>query len=179
MFCPEPAKATMLYAKETPDYGGDTMFSNLYLAYDNLSDGMKAMLAGVKTFNSGDAKYGGKSRAERYAQGGSMADKVRPPNEDVDSKHPLIRTHPETGRKALYIGSHTRRFANMTEEESDPLRKFLMGQARRPEYTCRFGWRPNSLAIWDNRCCQHYAVNDYHGQRRRMHRITIKGDTPF
>ena len=179
MFCPEPAKATMLYAKETPDYGGDTMFSNLYLAYENLSDGMKAMLAKLKTFNSGDAKYGGKSRAERYAQGGSMADKVRPPNEDIDSEHPLIRTHPETGRKALYIGSHTRRFADMTEEESEPLRKFLMAQARRPEFTCRFDWKPGSLAIWDNRCCQHYAVNDYHGQRRRMHRITIKGDTPF
>ncbi|MCG8546799.1 MAG: TauD/TfdA family dioxygenase [Alphaproteobacteria bacterium] len=179
MFCPEPAKATMLYALEVPTAGGDTMFSNLYRAYDSLSDGMKAMLADMKTFNVGDRKYGGLSRAERYAKGGSMAGKVAPPKEDINSEHPLIRTHPETGRKALYIGSHTERFAGMTKEESQPLMDYLMEQAHRPEVTCRFRWEVGSLAIWDNRCCQHNAVNDYHGQRRRMHRITIKGDRPF
>ncbi len=179
-FCPDPAKATMLYAQETPAAGGDTMYANLYLAYDALSDGMKQMLAGLKTYNMGDRKYGGKSRAERYASGGDiMAGRVAPPKEEINSVHPLIRTHPETGRKALYIGSHTARFDGMTEEESAPLRKFLMQHARRPEFTCRFRWQPGSIAIWDNRCCQHYAVNDYHGQRRRMLRITIKGDAPF
>ena len=179
MFCPDPAKATMLYALEVPAAGGDTMFSNLYRAYDSLSDGMKAMLADMKTFNVGDRKYGGLSRAERYAKGGSMAGKVAPPKEDINSEHPLIRTHPETGRKALYIGSHTERFTGMTKEESQPLMDYLMEQAHRPEVTCRFRWEVGSLAIWDNRCSQHNAVNDYHGQRRRMHRITIKGDRPF
>ena len=179
MFCPEPAKATMLYALEVPTAGGDTMFSNLYRAYDSLSDGMKTMLADMQTFNVGDRKYGGLSRAERYAKGGSMAGKVAPPKEDINSEHPLIRTHPETGRKALYIGSHTERFAGMTKAESQPLMDYLMEQAHRPEVTCRFRWEVGSLAIWDNRCCQHNAVNDYHGQRRRMHRITIKGDRPF
>ena len=179
-FCPEPAKATMLYAQEVPEAGGDTMYSNLYDAYDALSDGMKDMLAPMKTYNMGDRKYGGKSRAERYASGSdTMAGKVAPPKEDINSVHPLIRTHPETGRKALYIGSHTARFDGMTTEESEPLRKFLMQHARRPEFTCRFRWQPGSIAIWDNRCSQHYAVNDYAGQRRRMLRITIQGDTPF
>jgi len=179
MFCPEPAKATMLYAHEVPAAGGDTMYSNLYLAYDALSDGMKRMLANVKTYNMGDRKYGGKSRAERYAAQGSMAPKVAPPNRDINTEHPLIRTHPETGRKALYIGSHSARFADMTEEESAPLLQYLMDHSHSPEFTCRFRWQVGSLAIWDNRCCQHNAVNDYHGQRRRMHRITIAGDTPF
>jgi taurine dioxygenase len=179
-FCAEPAKATMLYAIETPDAGGDTMFANLYLAYESLSDGMKQMLAKLKTFNMGDRKYGGKSRAERYASGGdTMAGRVAPPPQEMNAVHPLIRTHPETGRKALYIGSHSDRFDGLTKEESEPLRKFLMHHARRPEFTCRFRWRPGSLALWDNRCSQHYALNDYHGERRHMLRITIKGDTPF
>ena len=179
MFCPEPAKATMLYAREVPEAGGDTLYSNLYLAYETLSDGMKRMLADVKTVNLGDRKYGGRSRAERYLQGGSMAGKVQPLNQDINSEHPLIRTHPETGRKALYIGSHSARLAGMTDEESAPLIAYLMGQASKPEFTCRFRWRVGSLALWDNRCCQHHAVNDYHGRKRRMHRITIKGDKPF
>ena len=179
-FCEEPAKATMLYAQETPAAGGDTMFANLYLAYDALSDGMKQMLANVKTYSMGDRKYGGKSRAERYNDGGdTMGKRVAPPKQDMNAAHPLIRTHPETGRKALYIGSHTDRFDGMTKEESEPLRKFLMQHARRPEFTCRFRWQPGSIAIWDNRCSQHYAINDYTGQRRRMLRITIKGDKPF
>ena len=179
MFCPEPAKATMLYAHEVPTAGGDTLYANLYLAYETLSEGMKRMLAGLKTYNMGDRKYGGKSRAERYVGQGDMAPKVQAPNRDINSEHPLIRTHPETGRKALYIGTHSARFADMTEAESAPLIAYLMEHSHRPEFTCRFRWRPGSLALWDNRCCQHHAVNDYHGQRRRMHRITIKGDRPF
>lgn len=179
MFCPEPAKATMLYAKEVPEAGGDTQFSNLYLAYESLSDGMKEMLSKMRTYNMGDKRYGGRSRSERYRDGSSMGDKVAPPNKDINSDHPLIRTHPETGRKALYIGSHTAKFLGLTDEESAPLLKYLMNHARRPEFTCRFNWKPGSIALWDNRCSQHYAVNDYHGQRRRMHRITIQGDKPF
>ncbi len=183
MYIPIPAKATILYAKQVPPVGGDTIFANGYAAYGALSDGMKAMLAGIRSFNNGEnkARYGGLSRAEWYkstGQGG-MSDKLHDggaPDADVVAEHPVIRTHPETGRKALYIGDQTERFAGMTLEESKPLLDYLMAHARRPEFTCRFRWRVGSLALWDNRCTMHYAVADYPGQRRVMHRLTIKGD---
>ena len=186
MFNPKPAMATMLYAKETPDAGGDTMFTNLYLAYESLSPPMKDMLASVKTWNVGDrailAQNGPMAsapRAGRYVGNKNMAAKVRDPGEvKTESTHPLVRTHPETGRKSLYVSSHTVRFDGMTLEESQPLLNFLKDHFVRPEFTCRFRWEPGSLAIWDNRCTQHNALNDYYGQRRIMHRITIKGDEP-
>jgi taurine dioxygenase len=183
MYTPIPAKATMLYAKDLPPAGGDTMFSNLYLAYDALSDGMKRMLSRLKTYNDGDNKqrYGGKSRAEWYGTAG-MGGKLHAVQDNpVVAEHPLIRTHPETGRKALFIGDQSRRFVDMTDEESKPLIAYLMAHATRPEFTCRFRWKaPGALALWDNRCCMHYAVADYAGKRRVMHRITIKGDeAPF
>jgi len=181
MFNPSPAKATMLYAKETPAVGGDTMFSSMYKAYDGLSDAMKAMLKDVKTFNVGDRfkNMGGGSRAERYAGNKSMAGKVRDPgNQITEAHHPLFRTHPETGRTGLYIGSHTQGFEGMRAEEADPIIDYLRRHSIRPEYLCRFRWEPGSMAIWDNRCVQHYAVPDYN-ERRRMHRITIAGDVPY
>jgi taurine dioxygenase len=181
MFNPSPAKATMLYAKETPAVGGDTMFSSMYKAYDGLSDAMKAMLKDVRTFNVGDRfkNMGGGSRAERYAGNKSMAGKVRDPgNQITEAHHPLFRTHPETGRIGLYIGSHTQGFEGMRAEEADPIIDYLRRHSIRPEYLCRFRWEPGSMAIWDNRCVQHYAVPDYN-ERRRMHRITIAGDVPY
>lgn len=181
MFNPQPAKATMLYAKETPPAGGDTMFANMYLAYETLSDAMKAMLADVKTWNVGDRSKrndGKGSRQERYAGNAAMAGKVKNPgNLQTETAHPLIRTHPETGRKALYIGSHTQALVGFKEEEADPIIDYLRVHSTRPEFVYRFHWEPGSLAIWDNRCTQHYAVPDY-AERRRMHRITIAGDAP-
>ena len=97
----------------------------------------------------------------------------------TEAAHPLIRTHPQTGRKALYIGNHTQSLDGFNDAEAKPLVDFLKTHAVRPEFTCRFRWAVGSLAIWDNRCTQHRALNDYHGKRRRMHRITIAGDTPF
>ena len=183
MYTPIPAKATILYAKQLPPVGGDTIFADLYAAYDALSDGMKAMLSGVRTFNNGEnkARYGGLSRAEWYSSSekGGMGGKLHDsgePDAEVIAEHPLIRTHPETGRKALYLGDQTERFVGMTTEESKPLLDYLMAHAHRPEFTCRFRWRVGSLALWDNRCTMHYAVADYPGQRRVMHRLTIKGD---
>lgn len=176
MFNPKPAMATMLYAKESPSAGGDTMFANMYAAYDALSDGMKAALKDVKTWC-----VGGKSadRGSRYSTNAAMASKVRDPGDlQTESAHPLFRTHPETGRIALYIGSHVKSLEGFTEAEAAPIIQYLKDFAIRPEFTCRVRWRPGTLTLWDNRCVQHYAVPDYK-ERRRMHRITICGDVPF
>jgi taurine dioxygenase len=176
MFNPNPAMATMLYAHEVPSAGGDTMFANMYAAYDALSDGMKAALDEVKTWCVG-SKHG--SRADRYSSNAAMAKRVRDPgNLQTESAHPLFRTHPETGRKGLYIGSHVQNLEGFTEAEAAPLIKYLLDFAVRPEFTCRVRWQPGTLTLWDNRCVQHYAVPDYN-ERRRMHRITIAGDAPF
>ncbi len=182
MFTEKPAMGTMLYAKEVPPAGGDTLYANLYLAYDALSEGMKAMIADVKTYSVGDRfKQSGKqSRKERYKGHAGMAARVKDPGDvKTENEHPLVRTHPETGRKALYIGSHAQRFADMTFEESEPLLNYLKAHATKPEFTCRLGWARGSLAFWDNRCTQHFAIGDYNGHRREMHRITIQGDRPF
>ncbi len=181
MFNPRPAKATILYARETPAAGGDTLFANMYLAYDALSDGMKAALQGVRTWNVGDRnrRSGGGSRAERYGGTAKMAAKVKDPGDlQTETAHPIVRTHPETGRKALYIGSHTQSLDGFTDAEAEPIVDFLRAHSVRPEFTCRFRWQVGSMAIWDNRCTQHRALADYQGRRRRMHRITIAGDTP-
>ena len=186
MFNPKPAKATMLYAKETPDAGGDTLFANMYLAYETLSEPMKELLEGVKTWNVGDRKRLSQTkeitstRDGRYAGNQKMAAKVRDPGDlQTEAAHPLVRTHPETGRKALYISNHTQTLDGFKEAEARPIIEFLRTHAVEPEFTCRFRWEVGSLAIWDNRCAQHRALNDYHGKRRRMHRITIAGDVPF
>jgi taurine dioxygenase len=187
MFNPKPAKATILYAKETPDAGGDTMFANMYLAYDTLSDAMKALLATVKTWNVGDRKKLAQDgaiaigpRAGRYSGNEKMAAKVRDPGDlETECAHPLIRTHPQTGRKALYLSNHTQTLDGFDLAEARPILDFLRTHAVQPEFTCRFRWEVDSLAIWDNRCTQHRALNDYPGKRRRMHRITIAGDAPF
>jgi taurine dioxygenase len=187
MFNPKPAKATILYAKETPNAGGDTMFTNLYLAYETLSAPMKQMINGVKTWNVGDRKtlaqngpMASAPRQGRYVGNEKMAAKVRDPgNVQTEAAHPLVRTHPETGRKALYISNHTQTLDGFNRAEARPILDFLMAHAVQPEFTCRFRWEPGSLAIWDNRCTQHRALNDYHGKRRRMHRITIAGEAPY
>ena len=182
MFNPKPAKATMLYAHEVPTSGGDTQFSNQYLAYETLSEPMKGVLENLKTFNVGDGfrrGVGKVNRKDRYASNPKMQAKIREPrNVPTESVHPLVRTHPETGRKSLYIGSHTQNLFGFNENEADTLIDFLRDHSTRPEFTCRFRWEVGSLALWDNRCVQHQALADYN-ERRRMHRITIAGDAPF
>jgi len=173
-----PDMATVLYAREMPDAGGDTLFANMYLAYDALSDGMKQMLEGVTAIYSSEKGYDGK-RAERMKSLEGLKDAVQPEIEKFEAEHPVIRTHPETGRKGLYVSkSHTLHFKDMTVDESKSLINYLSEFAVRPEFTCRLRWQPQTLAIWDNRCTKHFAVNDYPGQRRRMHRVTIEGDAP-
>lgn len=180
MFAPKPAMGTILYAKQTPSAGGDTLFANMYNAYDALSDGMKLMIDNLKAVSSGDNfPTVGKSRKEVAGDNSSMT-VVDPPKEmKTINAHPVVRTHPETGRKALYAGAHWRYFEGMTPEESAPLMSFLREHSTRPEFTCRFRWEPGSIAFWDNRCTQHFAIDDYPGETRVMHRITVCGDEPF
>jgi len=168
----EPPMASMLYAVEIPPYGGDTIFANQYLAYETLSEGLRATLDGLVGVNTSTKADASKTREERLKEAGAEM-KV------LTSEHPAVRTHPETGRKALYVNhGHTARFEGWTEEESRPLLEYLFQHQVRPELCCRFQWQPGSIAFWDNRCAQHNAVNDYQGFRRLMHRVTLAGDQP-
>ncbi|MGI9520471.1 MAG: TauD/TfdA dioxygenase family protein [Hyphomicrobiaceae bacterium] len=183
MFNPRPAKATILYARETPDAGGDTMFANMYIAYEQLSDPMKKMLESVRTWNVG-ARGQSRDNANRdgsYAGNEKMSAKIQQPAAGVitEAAHPILRKHPETDRTALYVGSHCKTLHGFREEEAEPLLGYLLQHSVQPEMTCRFRWRPGSMAIWDNRCTQHRALGDFAGKRRRMHRITIAGDEPI
>lgn len=169
-----PPMASMLLAREIPPYGGDTLFANQTLAYESLSSGMKRMLEGMKAVFSSAKADVSKTREDRLKSDGRGDAR-----KEYEAEHPVVRTHPETGRRALYVNvAHTARFAGMTEEESAPLLAYLYQHQVRPEFTCRFVWQRGSIAFWDNRCTQHNPVNDYHGYRRLMHRITLAGDPP-
>ncbi len=168
-----PPMASMLLAREVPVAGGDTEFANMYAAFDALSDGLKDFLRGLRAVNSSALADVSKTREDRIAEAGHEA------GEDYEAVHPVVRTHPETGRQSLYVNvAHTARFEGMTEEESRPLLRYLFAHQSRSEFTCRFRWEAGSLALWDNRCAMHNPINDYHGQLRVMHRITFEGDEP-
>jgi alpha-ketoglutarate-dependent taurine dioxygenase len=169
-----PPMASMLLAREVPPFGGDTLFANMYIAYETLSEGMRSLLDGLRAVNSSAKADVSRTREDRIRSDGRSDER-----QEYVAQHPVVRTHPETGRKALYVNvAHTVRFVGMTEEESAPLLGYLYAHQVRPEHTCRFVWRPGSIALWDNRCTQHNPVNDYHGHRRVMHRITLAGDRP-
>ena len=174
----QPPLATLLYAMETPSHGGDTLFANTAVAYEALSEGMRKVLDPLIGVNSAELKYGGGRSAMHKKIGGMKVHDTDSADQYV-SEHPVVRTHPETGRKSLYASrSHTTHFKGMTEEESAPLLGFLYQHQIKPEFTCRVRWAPGTLTVWDNRCTQHNAVNDYHGQRRRMRRLTVGAQTP-
>ena len=169
-----PPMASMLLARTVPPYGGDTLFANMYLAYETLSEGLRATLDGLRAVATSAKADVSRTREDRIRSDGRDAARTT-----YNAEHPVVRTHPETGRKALYVNvAHTVRFAGWTEDESRPLLDLLTTHLTRPEFGCRFGWRVGSLALWDNRCAQHNPVNDYHGFRRVMHRITLEGDVP-
>ena len=175
-----PAMGSILYGKEVPERGGDTLFGNMYQAYETLSPGMQRMLEGLRAVHTARNVYGLAGRTTDTYNSGQNAMTILP-SEQAHSEidHPVVRTHPETGRKCLYVNpAFTVRFNDMTEQESAPLLHFLYDHCRREEFTCRFRWKTNSVAFWDNRCVQHFALNDYNGQRRIMHRVTINGDRP-
>lgn len=169
-----PAKGSILYGLDVPEVGGDTLFANMSLAYEALSDGMKEMLGGLKALHSSRHVFG----AEREDSPDFTKGRIGNPDQATqDAIHPVVLTHPVTGRKTLYVNRiFTVRFDGWTEEESKPLLEFLYDHGERPEFTCRFRWRNGSIAFWDNLATWHRALNDYHGQRRLMHRITLEGD---
>ena len=172
----EPPMGAILYAIETPPYGGDTLFANQYLAYETLSDGMKRMLAGLRAIHT-DRKVAGPA-ARMNAQ---RSTKVREDDawRETISVHPVVRTHPETGHKCLFVNhSYTVGFEGMTEEESRPLLGFLLEHGHRPEFTCRFRWTDGAATFWDNRCVKHLAIKDSGPFRRYMRRVQVAGDKP-
>jgi len=165
---PEPPMGSILYMHELPPVGGDTLFASMYAAYDALSAPMKRFLEPLTAMHEGEHVYRG-----RY--GVDDTGRVFP-----KAEHPVIRTHPVSGRKALFVnGGFTTRIVQIARAESDALLQFLFRHVETPEFQCRFRWQVNSVAFWDNRGVQHHAMWDYYPQRRHGHRVTIKGDRPF
>lgn len=170
-----PPMGAVLVARELPPFGGDTLFANMYLAYETLSDGMKRVLSGLKAVNSSAKAEVTATREDRLVTDAKLS-----PGDELIGIHPVVRTHPETGRKLLYVNyGHTVRFEDMSDAESKPLLDYLFAHLCRPEFTCRFRWEPGSIAFWDNRAVQHNPINDYHGHKRVMHRISLRGSQPY
>lgn len=174
-----PPLGSILYALEMPEVGGDTLFANQYLAYETLSDGMKDLWDGRTATHSSEPIYGKSGAFNKRYQGGASMAKPETEMPVIETEQPIFRTHPETGRKCLFVnGNFTTRLAGLSEADSAPILGRLYQHATAPEFCCRFRWKKGSVAFWDNRCVQHYAVNDYAGQRRVMHRVTVMGDRP-
>lgn len=174
-YLPRPPMASMLLARELPAFGGDTLFASQYLAWDALSETMQRMLAPLQGISSSAKADVSKTREDRIASDGRAQ-----AQHELRATHPIRRLHRETGKPALYVNvAHTAGIEGMTDEEAQPILSYLFAHQVRAEFTCRFQWRPGALALWDNRCVQHNPVNDYHGQRRIMHRITLAGDEPL
>ncbi len=168
----EPAMGSILVARELPETGGDTLFANMYAAFDALSDRLKRTLESLRAVHSSRHVFG-EHAAYRNSD---LKDTFANPELTGDAVHPVVITHPLSGRKALYVNpGFTVHFEGWSVADSQPLLQHLYAHASQPQFTCRFRWAPGSVAFWDNRATWHYAVNDYHGQARRLHRITVAG----
>lgn len=174
-----PPSATILYGHDVPAAGGDTVFTNQYLAYETLSPGMKRMLDGVRAVHSAERSYGPKGvfgrpdpKAAMHIQGGEQA--------LATQSHPLVRTHAVTGRKVLFVNDvYTIGIEGMFGAESKALLGYLLEHSKQVSFLCRVRWEPGTVTMWDNRCVQHHAINDYPGQRREMYRVTLAGEAPI
>jgi taurine dioxygenase len=166
---PEPPMGSILYLAEVPpDGGGDTMFANMYLAYEMLSEPIRKLIDGLTAVHDGEKHYRG-----RY--GNDDRGKIYP-----RAEHPIVRTHPETGRKCLFVNRFfTTHIVGLRKNESDAILEMLYRQVETPELSVRFKWQPNSVAFWDNRCTQHHALWDYYPHRRYGHRVTVSGQKPY
>lgn len=174
---PEPPSGAVLFAVDVPPYGGDTIFANQYLAYETLSEGLKAQLRDMTAVHSDILAAGPQANRNK-----DRSSKVREDTawRETVSEHPVVRTHPETGRQSLFVNaSYTIRFSGMTAEESRPLLTYLLDHGHRPEFTGRFRWEKGSVAVWDNRCSLHIAVDDITDHPRIMHRVQMTGDRPL
>ncbi len=169
-----PPMATLLYALELPPAGGDTVFANQYSAYQSISAGLAGTLETLFAESRAGNKAVAATRSARIEEQGTGVKA-----EALAAEHPVVRRHPETGKQSLYLSpAHTTRFAGWTETESAALLNHLFQAQTRHEWCCRHQWQVGDLALWDNRCTLHYPVNDYHGHRRLLHRVTLKGDQP-
>ncbi|MEE2920479.1 MAG: TauD/TfdA family dioxygenase [Pseudomonadota bacterium] len=167
---PEPPLGSILYIKESPPAGGDTLFANMYAAYDALSPRMKAYLEGLTALHDGEHVYRG------LYKNLNVQDKPVYPH----AHHPVVRTHPVSGKKCLYVNyGFTTAIDDVPRAESDAILRYLVQHAAHPAFQCRFRWRAGSIAFWDNRCAQHHAIWDYWPHRRYGNRVTIKGDRPY
>ncbi len=177
-FLEQPPSFTILYAIEVPEVGGDTLWASQYAAYDGLSPAMQRLLDPLTAIQTA-WPHGTGGPGPNAAVSRSIGMTRNDPSADREIRHPVVRVHPVTGRKALFVNPvYTQRFEGMTTEESQPLLQFLFQHATKAEYTCRLTWAPGTLAVWDNRCLLHLAINDYDGSRRLLHRTTVAGDVP-
>ena len=167
---PEPPMGSILHIRHCPPKGGDTLFANMYAAYEALSDRMKAYLDGLTAIHDGEHVYRG-----TYANFGTK-DKPKYPR----AEHPVVRTHPVTDRKLLFVNrAFTTRILGIPRDESEAILEYLFRHAANPLFQCRFRWQPDSIAFWDNRCAQHHAMWDYWPHTRSGARVTVKGDKPY
>ena len=173
VYLEQPPMASMLVAREIPPTGGDTEFANMYHAWESLRPDLQHVLEPLQAVNRSDLAEVSKTRSDR------LADEPSPERPAYRAVHPAVRTHPETGRKALFVNvAHTEHFVGMTVEESRPILEEVFAHQVRDDFVWRLSWEAGMLALWDNRCLLHHPINDYHGHRRVMHRITLAGDTP-
>jgi taurine dioxygenase len=177
-YLPEPPSFTLLYAHDVPDFGGDTVFQNQYLAYETLSDGLKQTLKSLRAVHSAGAAYGTGGYLDRVKH--KMSTEIAP-SEDAfqECTHPAVIRHPESKREALYLNPvYTMRFDGWNAAESQALLQHIYRHQTNENFTCRVRWAKGTLTIWDNRATQHNALNDYHGQRREMYRTSVAGGRP-